>query len=471
MLSGTLPDEIILEGRGETSWLLGLLDEAREEKRKSFEKTFDLKRELPEWLTAERPPAPVVAKKVDHGFPDELTEEQKKTAAQARGFHDRGQLARGIQFLQGLQPKDLPEATRSFLLAILFEEADRLGDADSMLAKVTSIAPKYWPADAVRARILARTGRAPQAAEIYKSLLKAAPDDCDIAIDAARATLMAGRASEAKAIVDRALARKLRSDELDALNTVLVKALNGPPWAVKFEVKSQNFVVASDIDRKTCEDAAKILEDGYVAYTAWLDRVPNSGTEPFRVYLFSGEAGYSAWVNDLMGEVPLHTAGLYSELLKVLLIWNLPSRDEMLRTVRHEGFHQYLDRLIADAPTWLNEGLAEYFEVARLEGGSWRSENPGHLKTLSENSPGPLSTFLFESPHDFYGRAEVHYAQAWAFVTFLRHSSPANKQLFEKLWAALRENTGADRALAKTFDVGEIARLEREFSTWLRESR
>ena len=35
-----------------------------------------------------------------------------------------------------------------------------------------------------------------------------------------------------------------------------------------------------------------------------LERVPRSGADRFRVYLFSGEAGYQAWIKDVIGDIP-----------------------------------------------------------------------------------------------------------------------------------------------------------------------
>ena len=45
---------------------------------------------------------------------------------------------------------------------------------------------------------------------------------------------------------------------------------------------------------------------------AALERVPRTGADRFRVYLFSGEAGYQAWIKDVIGDIPPHTAGIYS---------------------------------------------------------------------------------------------------------------------------------------------------------------
>ena len=52
--------------------------------------------------------------------------------------------------------------------------------------------------------------------------------------------------------------------------------------------------------------------------------------------------------------------------VKQLLIWNVPERESMLSTIRHEGFHQSLDRISGEAPDWLHEGMAESIEEAVL---------------------------------------------------------------------------------------------------------
>jgi hypothetical protein len=274
---------------------------------------------------------------------------------------------------------------------------------------------------------------------------------------------------KAKAIIDAAIARGLGCEALDRVNTLLVKALNGPPWPKRFACHSQNFCVVSDIDQKTCDDAARLLEDGYSVYMAALERVPRTGADRFRVYLFSGESGYQAWIKDVIGDIPPHTAGIYSQVLKCLLIWNLPSRGDMLQTVRHEGFHQYLDRLMTNPPVWFNEGLAEYFELARLENGHLRvpETHPRHTEYLENATLLPLSTFLFETQEVFYAHTDSRYAQAWALVTYLRHSTPENRQLFHKLWCLLRKNVGAHAAVRRTFTPADIARLDRELAAWV----
>jgi hypothetical protein len=81
----------------------------------------------------------------------------------------------------------------------------------------------------------------------------------------------------------------------------------------------------------------------------------------------------------------------------------------------------------------------------------------------------PLREFLFETQRQFLTNTEIHYAQAWAFVTFLRRSTPENEKLFRTLWTKLRENPGVDtwNVVHDIFDEPQLDRLEREFGGWL----
>src|SRR5688572_16035759 len=158
---------------------------------------------------------------------------------------------------------------------------------------------------------------------------------------------------------------------------------------------------------------------------AQLTWIKEDKTQPrFRVFLFSGESGYQDYVKAIVGEAAPHTAGLYSPVLKQLLIWNVPRREDMVRTIRHEGFHQFLDRIMENPPTWLNEGMAEFWETAKHEqgklvGGQTRRE---HVATLvrGRSALPKLKDFVYGSAGDFYEFAQLRYAQGWALVHFLR---------------------------------------------------
>jgi len=183
----------------------------------------------------------------------------------------------------------------------------------------------------------------------------------------------AGRPAETRSLIEEALRNGIPMGNLDPLNRILVRAEKGPVWETTYEFKSRHYHILSDMDVRTCMQAAEVLEKSYDAYTFKLQKVRDLKKRRFRVYLFSGEEGYRSYSMEVLGSGNRDSCGCYSGLLKCLLIRNLPKREDMMVTVRHEGFHQYLDRIMHDPPRWLNEGLAQYYEIARYErgGGCW----------------------------------------------------------------------------------------------------
>jgi hypothetical protein len=274
-----------------------------------------------------------------------------------------------------------------------------------------------------------------------------------------------GRFKDARAVVTTALANDLSSEELKAADRLLVIVEQGPRFTRRETITSRNYEVVSDIDRGTCREASRILEESYLAFSTHLERVKDAPTQRFRVFLFAGEGGYLEYCKDLWGVAPGHTAGLYTPRLKQLLIWNLPDRDAMMRTVRHEAFHQYLDRLMPDPPRWFNEGLAEYWETARIVNGAWSigKPRPDHLAKLKSRVM-PLSGFLYRGDREFMIRAGEHYAQSWAFIHFLRHADSGHKGLFDELWKAFKEGPNARAAMDRVFAEKNMDALERAFA-------
>jgi len=283
--------------------------------------------------------------------------------------------------------------------------------------------------------------------------------------------LLAGRPEEAKTVIDNAVREGITIENLEDLNRQLAKALNGPNWARVYEYESKHYHVFSDIDRETCFQASKLLEDSYTAYTVYLKWIKGLEKKKFRVYLFSGQAGFQAYCEDLQSSAQFWAAGCYIPMLQQLLIWNLPDRAAMMRTVRHEGFHQYLDRVMDDPPIWLNEGLAEYYEIARREGGGWNfgKIHKSHMRELRKPDIrlAPLDEFLYQGAAAFYADPDLHYSQSWAFIHFLRHGPRKYKQCFKKLFEGLQGDLSAREVLDAVFGGIDLGRLEEEFEAYV----
>jgi len=95
-------------------------------------------------------------------------------------------------------------------------------------------------------------------------------------------------------------------------------------------------------------------------------------------------------------------------------------------TLAHEGFHQFLGHEIGvQAPVWLNEGLAQYFENSEVRGGRLQTGlvNPTKLlaaQNLIRAGTAPSLLELMEMDRAaFYANADVTYPMSWAAIHYL----------------------------------------------------
>ena len=108
----------------------------------------------------------------------------------------------------------------------------------------------------------------------------------------------------------------------------------------------------------------------------------------------------------------------------------------MAEDLRHEVAHGYLHAVVPGMPLWLDEGLAEYFEVPRGHGGL----NRPHLELLSDMAAhGQWQPDLarLEQLTNAADMEQIHYAEAWAWVYFLLNSEPRKRELLINYLAEL----------------------------------
>ena len=193
----------------------------------------------------------------------------------------------------------------------------------------------------------------------------------------------------------------------------------------------------------------------------------------FTVFLFSGQAGFLAYLGEMRAlwgsGTYTQAAGLYSPLLKQLLIWNLETRDDMMETIRHEGFHQFMDKALpGGAPTWLDEGMAVYYENARRVDGKLKTGEPHHdyVKLLEEKDLLPLAEFIHIPHEKFYEGGHYSYAQAWLLVHLLRHGSSKERAIYKSLMGRLKSDPSA-KVLKELFSAEVLDRLDTRLASHL----
>jgi hypothetical protein len=168
--------------------------------------------------------------------------------------------------------------------------------------------------------------------------------------------------------------------------------------------------------------------------------------EEIHVYLFRDAQTYGQYLNRHFPLVPSRRAFFVETdtRLEVYAHWS----DRVAEDLRHEVAHGYLHAAVPAIPLWLDEGLAEYFEVPRGHSGL----NRPHLMLLADMTehngwkPKLANLEALESAGDMQ---QIHYAEAWAWVHFLLNSTPERRELLTSYLALLRENGSADPLSAR----------------------
>jgi hypothetical protein len=167
--------------------------------------------------------------------------------------------------------------------------------------------------------------------------------------------------------------------------------------------------------------------------------------EPIVVYLFPDDEAYDKCVAQHFPGIPPRRA-FFMETdteLSVYAHWG----DRVAEDLRHEVAHGYLHAVAPGLPLWLDEGLAEYFEVPRSQAGV----NPPHvhllLDLIAHNNWRPNLDRL-ERMKDIAEMDQQSYAEAWAWAYFLLETGPQRRELLTAYLFDIRSRHGLTQPIS-----------------------
>jgi hypothetical protein len=167
--------------------------------------------------------------------------------------------------------------------------------------------------------------------------------------------------------------------------------------------------------------------------------------EKIHVYLFKDSDQFYDFIRQKYPSFPDRRAFFVESdtRLAVFAYWG----DRVAEDLRHEVCHGYLHSVVQGLPLWLDEGLAEYFEVPRGTHGV----NPPHVEELSVLAkqgnwrPDLRRLEAFRSPAEM---AETDYAESWAWIHWLLESDPQHQAVLQEYLTDLRRNSNAQAPLS-----------------------
>jgi hypothetical protein len=159
--------------------------------------------------------------------------------------------------------------------------------------------------------------------------------------------------------------------------------------------------------------------------------------EPVHLYLFEDAGRYEAFAARQFPGFPVRRAFFVETdtSLVVFAAW----QDRVAEDLRHETTHGYVHAVAPAVPLWLDEGIAELFEVPRHEDGVHR----GHVALLAGRIIEGTWRPDMERLEQLASAGELsqdHYAESWCWVHWLLHTTPARRRLLQEYLADVRRD-------------------------------
>jgi hypothetical protein len=171
-------------------------------------------------------------------------------------------------------------------------------------------------------------------------------------------------------------------------------------------------------------------------------QLPASSTPLVQVYLFEDKDRYERFMHAKYPELPKRRAFFVAqprtvggaEDLLVYTYWG----DRIRQDLRHELTHALLHCVLKDVPLWLDEGLAEYYELPPEKQGI----NQSHLEQIRRGAGGSFKPDLarLEGLTEVQQMTPAEYRESWAWVHMMLRDSLDAKTVLLAYLQQLRTN-------------------------------
>jgi hypothetical protein len=312
-------------------------------------------------------------------------------------------------------------------------------------------------------------------------------------------------------VIDSGTDSGMIEDPISRLTQEILREFPGRQFS--FSARTRPYFIAVEaseqfVGRGWADDYAKELETAFTAFRR--EVAERTGLPPVKdtllpVLIFGSRAGFDRYceMRDGRRQTP-GVKGFYEYPGKRIVTYQDAAfpQEPLLHEAAHQLFDHYQSRGTEgrriSASFWMQEGIACYFEAFRRrpdgEIALGRGDDSRRLPLLKHllRSPErpefvPLSRLVgttvdgfwewverdrIDEPTEVLRRMQVHYAESWALVHFLRESGPRHRKVFND--AFRREIAGAGSKgqfedLVRRELGLDLFQLEEEFVKYIRE--
>lgn len=202
---------------------------------------------------------------------------------------------------------------------------------------------------------------------------------------------------------------------VSGVSTFVVRAAMGRSAVWPDEYRTGQFLCHADFSLLRHRGFLHTLPGLQHGLTHYLDIEPTQ--EPIHLFLFARKSTYEAYLQEHFPEIPSRKA-LFIKQRGPGMVFAYHG-DDFQTDLRHECTHALLNASLPMVPLWLDEGLAEYFEVPAAD----REKGNPHaryVKLAAHLGQVPRLEDL-EQIRDLSEMTRSRYRAAWAWVHFMLH--------------------------------------------------
>src|SRR5690348_1292112 len=254
----------------------------------------------------------------------------------------------------------------------------------------------------------------------------------------------------------------------------VVRAAGSTGWV---EVRSPHFVVVSNAGDKEARKAAVQFEQIRAVFREALPARHGDAGPVVTILAVKDDKSLQELLPDYWTKGHAHPAGLFvSAMDQFYIAVDLDAEGtNPYETIYHEYYHSQTAPYYPDMPTWLAEGLADFFGNSRIEGKTAivGEASPELLYQLVHSRMIPLDTlFRVDRSSPYYNedsKVTMFYAESWALVHYLLvGDNQAHRAMLTTYLASLDGGAKPDDAAAKAF--GDLKKLQDELESYIRRS-
>jgi thioredoxin-like negative regulator of GroEL len=191
------------------------------------------------------------------------------------------------------------------------------------------------------------------------------------------------------------------------------------PW---IRLVSDRFVILSSASEERTRGMAADVETLAIALTRTSDRF-GAARNKATVFIFDRRRDSQPYFDLLFARENSKATGAYvrHDGGGTMFIDASRAGNGIERTAMHELVHDLLRQSESTLPLWAEEGMAEYFSNARVNGARVLAGDPirEHLALLARKPPMPLAQLFAVKAESDVGTSSAFYAQSWALIDFL----------------------------------------------------